>query len=146
MKAIQSFAAAVLGAAVLSTPAAAQVSDDFVKVGVLTDMSGVTADITGKGSVVAAEMAVQEFGGTVLGKPIQVISADHQHKTDGHWPTKGERVGSRGHEHGAARDQKLAQPQELQARQRRADELDRQQHERGERAKPTAPRCPALQL
>jgi branched-chain amino acid transport system substrate-binding protein len=45
-------------------------------------MSGVTADITGKGSVVAAEMAVQEFGGTVLGKPIQVISADHQHKTD----------------------------------------------------------------
>jgi branched-chain amino acid transport system substrate-binding protein len=82
MKAIQSFAAALLGAAVLSTPGAAQVSDDFVKVGVLTDMSGVTADITGKGSVVAAEMAVQEFGGTVLGKPIQVISADHQHKTD----------------------------------------------------------------
>lgn len=66
----------------LQLPAVAQISDDVVKIGVLTDMGGVTADITGKGSVAAAEMAVQEFGGTVLGKPIQVISADHQHKTD----------------------------------------------------------------
>jgi branched-chain amino acid transport system substrate-binding protein len=82
MKVMHSLAAALLGAALLSTPGTAQVSDEFVKVGVLTDMSGVTADITGKGSVAAAEMAVQEFGGTVLGKPIQVISADHQHKTD----------------------------------------------------------------
>ena len=62
--------------------ARAQVSDDVVKIGVLTDMAGVTADITGKGSVVAAEMAVKEFGGTVLGKPIQILSADHQHKAD----------------------------------------------------------------
>lgn len=60
----------------------AQVSDDVVKIGVLTDMTGVTADITGKGSVLAAEMAVKEFGGTVLGKPIQIIFADHQHKVD----------------------------------------------------------------
>ncbi|WP_199090841.1 ABC transporter substrate-binding protein [Bosea sp. ASV33] len=60
----------------------AQVSDDVVKIGVLTDMAGVTADITGKGSLVAAEMAVKEFGGTVLGKPIQIVSADHQHKAD----------------------------------------------------------------
>ncbi|POR49648.1 ABC transporter substrate-binding protein [Bosea psychrotolerans] len=62
--------------------AQAQVSDDVVKIGVLTDMAGVTADITGKGSVVAAELAVKEFGGTVLGKPIQIIAADHQHKAD----------------------------------------------------------------
>ncbi|OYU48939.1 MAG: ABC transporter permease [Rhizobiales bacterium PAR1] len=62
--------------------AQAQVSDDVVKIGVLTDMTGVTADITGKGSVLAAEMAVKEFGGTILGKPIQIIFADHQHKVD----------------------------------------------------------------
>src|SRR3954465_11843502 len=66
----------------LTTPALAQVSDDVVKIGVLTDMSGVTSDITGKGSVIAAELAVKEFGGTVLGKPVQVTFADHQHKTD----------------------------------------------------------------
>src|SRR5262245_10532508 len=59
-----------------------QVSGDVVKLGVLTDMAGVTADITGKGSLVAAEMAVREIGGTVLGKPVEVISADHQHKAD----------------------------------------------------------------
>ncbi|MBR0830575.1 ABC transporter substrate-binding protein [Bradyrhizobium manausense] len=58
------------------------VSGDAVRIGVLTDMAGVTADVTGKGSLVAAEMAVREIGGTVLGKPVQVISADHQHKPD----------------------------------------------------------------
>lgn len=60
----------------------AQVSDDVIKIGVLTDMAGVTADVTGRGSVVAARMAVEEFGNTVLGKPVEIISADHQHKTD----------------------------------------------------------------
>jgi branched-chain amino acid transport system substrate-binding protein len=76
----------VFGGALLAlacaTPALAQVSDDAVRIGVLTDMAGVTADITGKGSVIAAELAVKEFGGTVLGKPVQVIFADHQHKAD----------------------------------------------------------------
>ena len=66
----------IVGSAVLAlalvTPALAQVSDDVVKIGVLTDMAGVTVDITGKGSVIAAELAVKEFGGTVLGKPVQV--------------------------------------------------------------------------
>lgn len=75
-----------LGVALLTAilPAAtqAQISGDVVKLGVLTDLAGVTADITGKGSVAAAEMAVKEIGGTVLGKPVQVISADHQHKSD----------------------------------------------------------------
>jgi branched-chain amino acid transport system substrate-binding protein len=65
-----------------SLSAHAQLTDDVVKIGVLTDMAGVTADITGKGSVVAAQLAVEEFGSTILGKPIEVISADHQHKTD----------------------------------------------------------------
>ncbi|AWL93988.2 branched-chain amino acid transport system substrate-binding protein [Bradyrhizobium ottawaense] len=76
----------LLGAALIAliVPIAAQaeVSGGVVKIGVLTDMAGVTADVTGKGSLVAAEMAVREFGGTVLSKPVQVISADHQHKPD----------------------------------------------------------------
>ena len=82
MKATAAIAAAVLGATALASPGKAQVSDDFVKIGVLTDMTGVTADVTGKGSLAAAQMAVEEVGGSVLGKPIQVISADHQHKVE----------------------------------------------------------------
>lgn len=75
--------AAVAAAALMAAgPATAQVSADVVKIGVLTDMAGVTADITGKGSLVAAQMAVEEFGGSILGKPIEVISGDHQHRTD----------------------------------------------------------------
>jgi len=60
----------------------AQVSDDVVKIGVLTDLSGPSANADGPGSVAAAQMAVDDFGGMVLGKPIQVISADHQIKPD----------------------------------------------------------------
>jgi branched-chain amino acid transport system substrate-binding protein len=62
--------------------ARAQVSDDVVKIGVLTDLSGPAATATGPGSVAAAQMAVDDFGGKVLGKPITVISADHQIKPD----------------------------------------------------------------
>jgi branched-chain amino acid transport system substrate-binding protein len=62
--------------------ARAQVSDDVVKIGVLTDLSGPAATATGQGSVAAAQMAVEDFGGKVLGKPITVISADHQIKPD----------------------------------------------------------------
>ncbi len=71
-----------LGAAVLCPPAQAQVSDGFVKIGVLDDMSGPYADIQGPGDVVAVRMAVEDFGGTVLGKPIEVIAADLQNKVD----------------------------------------------------------------
>src|ERR1044071_4784477 len=60
----------------------AQVSDDVVKIGVLTDLSGPAATATGPGSVTAAQMAVEDFGGQVLGKPVSVISADHQIKPD----------------------------------------------------------------
>src|SRR5437764_4325018 len=62
--------------------ARAQVSDDVVKVGVLTELSGPAATATGTGSVAAAQMAVEDFGGKVLGKPITVISADHLIKPD----------------------------------------------------------------
>jgi branched-chain amino acid transport system substrate-binding protein len=59
-----------------------KVSDGVVKIGVLTDMSGLYSDLGGKGSAIAAQMAVDDFGGKVLGAPIQVISADHQNKAD----------------------------------------------------------------
>src|ERR1700730_9897208 len=68
--------------ACVSSAASAQVSDDVVKIGVLTDISGPASTPTGPGSVAAAEMAVADFGGNVLGKPIAVISADHQLKPD----------------------------------------------------------------
>src|ERR1051326_7110158 len=76
------FGLVFLVAGLVALPAAAQISDDVVKIGVLTDIAGVTADVTGRGSVVAAEMAVAEFGGSVLGKKIEIVSADHQHKAD----------------------------------------------------------------
>jgi branched-chain amino acid transport system substrate-binding protein len=62
--------------------AQAQISDDVVKIGVLTDMSSVYADGTGKGSLTAAQMAAEDFGGSVKGKKIEVIGADHQNKPD----------------------------------------------------------------
>lgn len=73
-------AACALSASFVS--AQAQVSGDVVKIGVLNDQSGAYADIAGKGSVVAAQMAADDFGGKVLGKPIQIVGADHQNKPD----------------------------------------------------------------
>ncbi|QLH70748.1 ABC transporter substrate-binding protein [Rhodopseudomonas palustris] len=79
----RSIAAAMMTAALLSSSIArAQVSDDVVKLGVLTDMNGPASTPTGQGSVTAAQMAVDDFGGAVLGKPIQVIVGDHQLKPD----------------------------------------------------------------
>ncbi len=60
----------------------AAISDDVVKIGVLTDMSGQFSHESGEGSVTAIKMAVEDFGGKVLGKPIEVIVADHQNKPD----------------------------------------------------------------
>lgn len=73
-------AALALGA---NAAMAQSVSDDVVKIGVLGDMSGVySTGFSGDGAVAAVKMAVEDFGGTVLGKPIEVISADHQNKAD----------------------------------------------------------------
>ncbi|MCG2671310.1 ABC transporter substrate-binding protein [Bradyrhizobium sp. GCM10023182] len=74
--------AAALTAALLSGAATAQVSDDVVKIGVLTDMNGPASAPTGQGSVTAAQMAIDDFGGTVLGKPISIVIGDHQLKAD----------------------------------------------------------------
>jgi branched-chain amino acid transport system substrate-binding protein len=64
--------------------AGSKVSGDVVKIGVLTDLSGTYSDLAGPGSVIAAKMAVADFSkdGTVLGKKIEIVSADHQNKAD----------------------------------------------------------------
>ena len=74
--------AGIFFASLASLPSLAQVSDDVVKIGVLTDMNGPAATSTGQGSVTAAQMAVEDFGRKVLDKPIQVIVGDHQDKAD----------------------------------------------------------------
>ena len=77
------FATSAAAALWLLVPCAhAQISDDTVKLGVLADMSGLYSDLSGIGSVVATQMAAEDFGGTVLGKKIEVVSADHQNKPD----------------------------------------------------------------
>ena len=64
-------------------PAAAEISDGAVKIGVLTDMSGVYSDITGKGSITAARMAVEDcLKAECQGMKIEIVSADHQNKAD----------------------------------------------------------------
>jgi branched-chain amino acid transport system substrate-binding protein len=63
-------------------PAQAQVSADVVKVGLLIDMSGSYSDLAGPGSVIAGRMAIEDFGGKVLGKPIELVVADSQNKAD----------------------------------------------------------------
>jgi branched-chain amino acid transport system substrate-binding protein len=83
----RSIVLAALAASLNAGPAAAQVSTaqvsgDVVRVGVLTDLSGPYADSGGKGSVAAARMAAQDVGGKVRGKPVEIVSADHQNKPD----------------------------------------------------------------
>src|ERR1700742_1759123 len=80
MKSLAAVVAAGLVFAASGTAANAQISDDVVKIGVLTDMSSLYADTTGKGSVAAVEMGVADFGGKVKGKDVVVVSADHQNK------------------------------------------------------------------
>ena len=60
----------------------AQVSADVVKIGLLIDMSGSYSDLSGTGSVIAGRMAIDDFGGKVLGKPIELVSGDSQNKAD----------------------------------------------------------------
>src|SRR6202011_1757646 len=71
-------AAVAAAGLLLAGPASAQ----GVKIGILNDQSGVYADYGGKYSVEAAKMAIEDFGGSVLGEKIELISADHQNKVD----------------------------------------------------------------
>jgi len=67
----------------LAAPSAeAQVSDGVIKIGVMNDQSGTYADLAGPGSVVAAKMAVEDFGAAAKGMKVEILSADHQNKPD----------------------------------------------------------------
>ncbi|HEY0910056.1 MAG TPA: ABC transporter substrate-binding protein [Bradyrhizobium sp.] len=77
MKSIR-LAAVAIGSRLIAAPASAQ----GVKIGILNDQSGVYADYGGKYSVEAAKMAIEDFGGTVLGEKIELITGDHQNKPD----------------------------------------------------------------
>ena len=72
-------AAFSLGAA---SSASAQISGDVVKIGIITDLSGVYSDIDGQGGAEAIKMAIADFGGSVNGKKIEFLQADHQNKAD----------------------------------------------------------------
>lgn len=71
-----------LSAVVGTASAAKGISDGVVKIGWLSDSSGVYKALQGPGSIIAAQMAIDDFGGKVLGKPIELVSADNQEKAD----------------------------------------------------------------
>ena len=73
---------AAIGAVCAAVCPPAFAADDAIRIGVLTDMTGLYSDQNGQGSVTAVKMAVEDFGGNVLGKRIEVIAADHQNKAD----------------------------------------------------------------
>lgn len=80
-KAINVLVAASLGAG-FATTASAQISGDVIKIGFITDMSGLYSDQDGNGGVEAIKMAIADFGGTINGKKIELVTADHQNKAD----------------------------------------------------------------
>jgi branched-chain amino acid transport system substrate-binding protein len=82
IKAARSGLWVALGVALLAAVAPVRAEDGVVRVGIITDMSGQYADGNGTGSVIAAQMAAEEIGGSVAGRKIEIISADHQNKPD----------------------------------------------------------------
>lgn len=79
---VSAIAAAMSTGMMMAHAQQGKLSGDTVKIGVLTDMSGVYADYGGPGAVAAAKLAVQDFGGKIFGKTIEVVNADHQNKPD----------------------------------------------------------------
>jgi len=75
-------AAAAAGAIGFSLPAQAQFSGDTIKIGLITDLSGVYSDVDGNGGAEAVKMAIADMGGAIKGKKIQFVVADHQNKPD----------------------------------------------------------------
>jgi branched-chain amino acid transport system substrate-binding protein len=73
---------AMMGVAGLAFSATQAQAQDKVKIGFVTDMSSLYADVDGKNGALAIQMAIDDFGGKVLGKPIELLSADHQNKAD----------------------------------------------------------------
>jgi branched-chain amino acid transport system substrate-binding protein len=74
--------AAALLAALGCGAAQAQYTDGVIKIGVMNDMSGTYSDLSGQGSVIAARMAVEDFGAAQKGMKVEIVSADHQNKPD----------------------------------------------------------------
>jgi branched-chain amino acid transport system substrate-binding protein len=79
---VLTIAVLVAGVAAIGSPAPAGAAAAAIRIGVLNDQSGVYADLGGVGSVIAAQMAIEDAGGKVLGRPVEVINADHQSKAD----------------------------------------------------------------
>src|SRR5664279_3427123 len=83
---MNAFKRTVIGMAVATAlslgTAQAQVSDNLIKIGVLTDMSSLYTDLAGAGSVVAAKLAVEDSGIEKRGYKVEIVSADHQNKPD----------------------------------------------------------------
>lgn len=73
---------AAIALSLYASTGSALATDGKVKIGVLSDMAGIYSDISGTGALVAAQLAVEDFGGKALGKPIEIVSADHQAKPD----------------------------------------------------------------
>ncbi len=74
--------AALFAFSAMTLAQATTISDNVVRIGVITDLSGFLSDVTGEGAVTAVRMAVADFGGKVLDKPIEVIAADNLNKAD----------------------------------------------------------------
>ena len=82
MKVAKLLACAVVFALAVGAAAAASAEENVLRVGIITDMSGQYSDGNGSGSVIAAQMAAEEIGGSVAGRKIEIISGDHQNKAD----------------------------------------------------------------
>ncbi|MBE0692356.1 MAG: ABC transporter substrate-binding protein [Aquamicrobium sp.] len=82
MRSRRGLLAGALAASTVLAASAVLAQDGPVKIGVLTDISGQFSHESGEGSITAVRMAVEDFGGQVLGKPVEVISADHQNRTE----------------------------------------------------------------
>jgi len=76
------FLIALAVVALAAGPSAAEISDGVIKIGVLNDQSSLYADLTGQGSVLAARMAVEDYGAAAKGLKVEIIFADHQNKPD----------------------------------------------------------------
>ena len=79
---IMAAAVAFAAASLVITPVSAQYADGGIKIGILTDMSGGYSDLAGRGSVTAAQLAVEDFGRAINGRKVELIFADHQNKAD----------------------------------------------------------------
>jgi branched-chain amino acid transport system substrate-binding protein len=79
---ITSLCVAFILAITSASSSRAQISNDIVKIGVMADMNGPLSTAGGRGSVEAARMAAEEFGGAIADKHIEIVSADHQNKPD----------------------------------------------------------------